>query len=361
MNNLKFNRIEKNGNHKYLKDFQGIRKFGDVEYAGFIKCKLVHNKYYSIVIPDQIFLDIGEKLYWIQPFYFIGNIISYFGEGGNCTISVDISHGVCIRIEFKTNSLISKLEDGSFLYKCTIKGIKYLYRYITGPAKIINKIPFIKLYHHTTRKSKKGILESNEFWSTNWNIRGTKKTKNISYLYLTALPEILCLDDLGEIAMSSNGKLTFRLDQNNSNIPDLFLDVYRESTTNRRESLSFWVDSTFLATQSSFRHTVNFGAVYHEIVCPFVHRIGVEAGTTVKIRGKRLLPNSPKTFNYAIVGDATFHSGLIAPFDEENTTEILKIELIDEPLEIIGFWKKNENSNQYDNKNIEEAEFEKSN
>lgn len=358
MKNYNFNRIERRGRHEYLKEFQDRRGSGSFENVGYIKCKLVHNKFYSIVIPDQVYLDSGGKLYWIQPLYFSPSSIAAFDEYRICTLSIDISHGEKLTIEFKNDGLVSKLDDGSMLYSCTIKGPRYLHRYVTGSAKITNGNPYIKLHHHTTQEAKKNIQGSNEYWSSNWNIQGTKETSNISYLYLTALPSIQCNDDLREIAMSSEGELAFRVDQNFTNKPDLVLDVYRESTINRTATLSHWVESSLLATQPCFRHTPPVGAVYHQVVCPFVHRLGVESGATIKIDGGVLLPNSSKILDYAVVGDARTISGLAAPYDEEETEEILKVEIINGAQDITGFWMKNPNTNQFDNKDIEEAQFE---
>lgn len=358
MNNLRFNRIKKNGRHKYLDDFEGIRNFGDVEYNGFFKCKLVHNKSYSIVLPDQIYLEIGGKMNWIQPIFFAGNSIYEFEDHGICHIGIDISHGICLRIRFSNNDLFSKLNDGSLFYRCTINGPKDLFKYTTGLAAIIEDKPFINLYHHTTENSKNGILKSNEFWTSNWNIQGTKKSTNISYLYLTSLPKISCIDDLCEIAMSTDGKLRFRVDDNLSNVPDLTLDVYRESTENRTKTLSSWVESSLLATQPCYKHMPPGGPGYHAIVSPFIHRIGVEYGTTVIINKGRLIPKSPKSFDYVVVGDATTLLGLEAPYDEENTNNVLKIEHINDPDELITFWMNNINSNQYDNKDVEIVVFE---
>lgn len=358
MKNLRFNRIEKKGRHRYLDDFAGMRNFGDFEFDGFIKSKLVHHEKYSVVIPDQVYFKAGNNLYWLQPLYFSGNQNSWFGDFGFCDFGIDISYGECLRVRFKSTDAISWLSDGSILYKCTIRGPKFLYRYRTGEAKIEGGIPHIKLYHHTSRDSKKGIEEGSEYWSSNWNIQGTKKSTNISYLYLTSLPKISNIDDLTQIAMSSQGRLPFRVDTNFTQVPDLILDVYRESTNNRTHTLSHWVDTSFLAPQPCYRHHPPNGPGYHEIVSPFIHRIGVEYKSTISIKNEKILPLNPKSLGFAIVGDATTIDGLEAPFDEENTKEKLKIEYMIEPNEIINFWVENANTNQVDNKIIEEVKFE---
>lgn len=358
MKNLRFNRIENKGRSKYIDDFEGIRNFEEFEHDGYIKCKLVHNIGYSVVCPDQIYFEVGGSLYWIQPLYFSGNQIAQFDEFGLCDLGVDISHGVCLKIRFKNSDTISWLDDGSILYKCTIKGPQYLYRYRTGDAKIDNKIPYIKLYHHTDRKAKSAIEKGGEYWSSRWNIQGTKKSTNISYLYLTSLPKISNIDDLTQVAMSSQAKLAFRVDNNFTNLPDLVLDVYRESTINRKHTLSQWVNASYLSPQPCYIHLPPNGYGYHAIVSPFVHRLGVEVDSTILIENAHLKPKNLKSMGYTVIGDATTVKGLEAPYDEEDTEEKLMIELIKAPEEIIEFWMKNANTNQTNNKQIEEVVFE---
>lgn len=358
MKNLRFNRIEKKGRSNYINDFGGMRKFEEFERDGYIKCKLVHNNGYSVVCPDQIYFEAGGSCYWIQPLYFSGNLIAQLEEFGLCDLGVDISHGACLRIRFKNNDAISWLDDGSILYRCSIKGPKYLYQYRTGDAKVDDNVPYIKLYHHTSRDAKDAIKQGGEYWSSRWNIQGTKKSTNISYLYLTALPKISNIDDLTQIAMSSLGKLAFRVDSNFSNVPDLVLDVYRESTNNRTHTLSQWVNASHLSPQPCYRHLPPGGFGYHAIVSPFIHRLGVEVDSTVLIENGHLKPKSLKSMGYFVIGEATTVKGLEAPFDEEDTEGKLMIEFMKKPEEIIEFWMKNANTNQTDNKKIEVVEFE---
>lgn len=184
MKNLRFNRIDMKNRSIYLDGFQANRKFGEYEHDGFIKCKLVHHEYYSVVLPDQIYFKYEEKIYWLQPLFFTGCQINC--SGNICDISIDISHGECLSIRFKSNDVVSWLDDGSLLYSCKIIGPRYLHNFRTGKAKIESGVPYIYLYHHTDRKAKESIVGSGEFWSSQWNIQGTKKSTNISYLYLTS-------------------------------------------------------------------------------------------------------------------------------------------------------------------------------
>ena len=354
---LRFNRVRKAGKHIYLTEYENGRIVGEESYEGYIKCKLVHNEVYSLVLPDQVYVKLGGEIHWIQPLYFSGCFIANRGEFGTCQLSIDASHCVVLNIQFSNQDLVNRLDDGSLFYKCEIKAPKYLYRYTTGQAKIVGNNLYLKLHHHTDHAAKKSILKSGEFWSSDWNIQGTKRLTNIGYLYLTSLPSITCVEDLSVIAMSSDGRLGFRTDQNDTGVPDLILDVYRESTNNRTEILSHWVDATHLASQPSYRHQDSSGFGFHEVVCPFVHRLGVEHSTVVQISGNQLAPVSPKSFDYAVVGDAARVSGLAAPYDEEETDEVFKIEHIDGDNDIISFWIANANTDQFSGKAIEKAEF----
>ncbi len=352
-----FNRISNGNTRSYLKEYAGGRIIGEESYNGYLKCKLVHNKNYSLVLPEQVYVKFDGQIHWVQPLYFSCCFVVNLYEHGSCQLSIDASHCVVLNIIFSNKELLNKFDDGSLLYKCEIKAPSNLYRYTTGLARIIKNKPYIKLHHHTSQSAEESILKTREFWSSDWNIQGTKTLTNISYLYLTSLPSITCVEDLTEIAMSSNGKLGFRIDQNLTDVPDLILDVYRESTRNRTEVLSYWVDTTQLATQPSYRHQEPGGFGFHEIVNPFVHRLGVEHKTNIQISSDMLIPTFPKNFAYAVVGDATRASGLAAPYDEEETDEIFKIEHIDGDDDIISFWIKNANTDQFSGKIVEDAEF----
>lgn len=340
--------------HAYIKDYSGMQYANDAEYDGYIKCKLVHRDGLSVVFPDQVFVELGGELRWIQPFFFGPNQIGFLDDENICRVPIDISCGVKIWCEFKTSDQLNSLKDGSIFYRCKIKAPKYLYPFTTGRARLVENQPQIELFHHTGAEAALNISQSKEFWATAWNIQGTKKLENIAYLYLTVLPKIHCNDDLFEIAMSSNGILPLRLDQNLGNKPDLELEVYRDSSQSRTKTISSWVKCTDLTPQPVYNH--RHGDVYYEVVCQFIHRIGVERNTTVKIDGKTLNPNAPKMFDYCVIGDASRLSGLQAPLDEECPEHIFKIERFAAGEEILGFWEANQNTDLFTNKDIELVE-----
>ena len=354
---LRFNRVTKHGQRTYLTEYANGRVSGDESYTGTIKCKLVHNDGYSLVLPDQVYVDIGGEVLWFQPLYYTGCVISQHDDEGKCQISIDISHCIVLSVRFESDSKIQKLSDCSILYKCLIKAPKYLHRYATGRAMFSESGPQIKLFHHTNKKAKDGINASSEYWSSAWNIRGTKKLINIHYLYLTSLPAIQMDEDLVNIAMSSDGIIAFQTDLNSTGKPELVLTVYRESTKQRTHTLSHWVNATDLATQPAYRHFDPTGIGYHEVVCPYVHRIGVEPGTSVGLTGNLLQPHAKKDLGYAVVGDATKINGLAAPYDEEQTNDVFKIECMKDGQDIISYWFANPNSNRFDSIKIESGQL----
>lgn len=338
--NTNFNRIEENERHIYLNDF-AEPTIGACEYTGYIKLKLFHMGYGSIIIPDQIYLQYRDKLLWIQPLFFTANLLIKCDDKILYTQYIDISCGQRIKITTSKQQCIQKLKDDSFLYECKILGSKHLQNYTTGEAQLIDNIPYLSLYHHTSKEAKKNILKSGKFWTSCWNIQGTKKTTNISFLYLTPLDQIRYKEDLEQIAMSSQGTIGFRLDQNNSEKDDVILDVYRESTLNRTDTLNYWVNASELLSQPIYKHT--HVLVYYQIVCPFIHRIGSEIEKMVLICDDKLIPQKYKKFDYVVFGDCTKKEGLEAPYDEENTSEILKIQNIEDGIDIFEFWFQNAN------------------
>jgi len=356
--NLRFNRREHRGKHYYLKDFPAPQQIGHTTYDGYLKCKLVHHEGFSLVLPDQIYLSLANQTYWFQPFYFTANLIGFLENGGICSQWIDLSFGARAQVTFSDAEQINRLSDGSLLYKCRISGPPLLWQHATGTAIIKNCVPYLKVFHHTDRKAEKGILKSGEFWSSKWNIQGTKRLSNIAYLYLTPLDKVVCDNDLQEIAMSIIGQIPLRLDQNLSDHPDEYLRVYRESTENRTRTLPCWVRADHLSPQHVYRHTPLNGAVYFEIVCPFILRLGVESETTIRLNKTTLAPRAPKLLEYVVVGDATSLSGLRAPYDEEHTEHILKIDSPKLGDDIITHWRKYPNANLFDGIVVEKASFE---
>jgi hypothetical protein len=175
------------------------------------------------------------------------------------------------------------------------------------------------------------------------------------------------------IAMASDGKLTLGIDgfePPSIRPPDwdvrykdqiLVLPVYRASTTDRTETLEFDIETTLLAPQHVLRHSSPMNPVWYEIATPFVHRVGVQPSATLKFNSRRIeYGAAPKRrFDYIVVGDATTVEGLAAPYDEEDTRFLLKIERPSPGTNIFEFWFEHGNLDLYSGKTVETQELER--
>lgn len=356
--NLRFNRLERKGKHRYLDDLPR-RKPGTYKYQGFVKCKLVHHEHYSTIIPDQLLLHAGNRLFWIQPLYFRASMISFVEQSGECHLYVDISHGAKVRVRFAGEGVVTRFPDGAILYRCEMQAIPGLFAYATGEARLRNEELQLKLFHHTTGKAARSIEASGEFWTSAWNIQGTKKHADRAFLYLTPLDRIRNVADLQEIAMASSGEVSLRLDGNNSDKPDLLLKVPRESTENRTHALPCWVDSAALAPQHIYRHDHGEG-VYYQVAHPFIHRAGVTPGENIVYTASELVIAHPLRPDYVVAGDASTITGLRSPFDEEGPDNIWKIVRPAVDSDFIRYWRENADTRIFDGLAISPAAFQAS-
>jgi hypothetical protein len=346
----------------------GSRGLGSTTHQGYIKCKLAHGMGYSVVVPDALFLGSAADK-WIQPLAFGPNVLGKCDAHIRCAFSVDVSCGHRLSVEFNNDDLVSTLADGAELYRCTFSGPPDLRNYATGDSSFVpGHAPYLRLYHHTSVDAKQQIERSREFWGSKWNIQGThKKLTNVAYVYFTPLDRVVHPDDLKMIAMSSEGKLTFAIDgfvPPVALMPDwedtfknqiLVLPVYRASTGDRTETLEFDIDSTLLTPQHVLRHSPPGEPVWYEIATPFVHRVGIEPSATLKFSSGKMDYGVVQTkhFDYVVVGDATTVEGLAAPYDEEDTRFLLKIERPPAGTNMLEFWFEHGNQDLYSDKRVE--------
>lgn len=377
--NKRFNRYELTNDHYYIGKLGYERRQADdyfkKYYSGYIKCKLVHKEDYSIIVPDQIYID-SNPLLWIQPLAFFACILIKIENKICCKFDIDISCGHMIRVIFdNTDDYIKKYSDGSNLFKCKIEGPLNLEDYATGIGYFAEDMtPYLKLYHHTNEYAKKSILECKYFKPSSWNIQGTKQLENVGYTYFTCLDSIKHNNDLKQIAMASNGKIelmTDSFDQQFLLLPGwedkykneiLSLKVYRESTEDRRASIEMNIDSSILSPQHLYQHKQKSNPVFFQICNPFIYRIGIEPDAVLRFTNNTIEGNDKKTkvFKYVILGDARTIFGLEAPYDEENTTAIAKIEIVNKKSNILNFWFDRSNRDHFSGKDIEFHRFKES-
>ena len=216
------------------------------------------------------------------------------------------------------------------------------------------------LYHHTNEAGEAGIKSSGEIWSSAWNIQGTTELKNIAYGYFSCIPKIENIHHVREIAMSDDGIIHFL--PTNAPLDAQFahpLKVYRQTTADRNHSLKFWVNAETVSPSHLWLHRPMSQSAYYEIVLPKVFRIGVEPGQTIPFRGTALTlkPENCKNLAYVIVGDADTQEGLTAPYHEEETLHLAKVDAIPLGTEIIGRWYEMQNSHLFPDMKVELAEL----
>jgi hypothetical protein len=347
---------------------------GDTKHQGYIKCKLAHGRGISVIIPDFLFIG-KDASHWLQPLSFGPPFLDKHPDDQiRCRFSVDVEGGHRIGVTFWQKDLLQQFGDGSELYSCILEGPTDLTKSFTGMAVYSPPSrPLVRLFHHTTQDRKESILKSGEFWLSHWNIQGTEtKVVNVGYVYFTSLEKILTTQDLNLIAMASDGILPIGVDNFTPPAmlpPDwqtrfagqiLGLKVYRESTSGRTDSLEFIIDVTSLAPQHLWRHAPANDHVWYEVCNPFVQRIGLVPGNKLPIKGHQIVADGLplKRFEYVVMGDARKLSGLAAPYNEEETNNILKIETSIDEAGMLAFWFSHGNSDLFTNKKIEFMGFE---
>jgi len=357
--NRAFNRIEKGGHHQYIEEFPPP-KIDQKFFDGMIKCKLSHGLGYSIIIPDLIFLNEASK--WIQPLYFTACFLSKDDFEINCRISVDISFGKRIFIKFSNQGFLKQFVDGAELYKCTIQGPENLVDYGTGTYSDKESLA-INLFHHTSSENYGKILKSKHLRSSPWNFQGTndKVLSNVNYSYFTCLDSIKAPEDLNQIAMASNGIIALLRDNGSTYNPNdiVKLKVCRESTQNRTHPIQLLVDVQNLAPSHLIKHFPFNEQVYYQVMNPFIYRVGLLPGEVLPFTAgiAKPRPGSLKRFEYVVIGDGREVEGLIAPFDEENTKNILKIQKAKSYSNILEFWFEEGNQDLFSGKTVELQTF----
>ncbi|OIJ20082.1 hypothetical protein BKP45_10440 [Anaerobacillus alkalidiazotrophicus] len=324
--NKMFNRYGYGTDHVYYEEFGGSNDRSHC-FVGYVKCKLVNTQRGPLLIPDLIFLDQKNKYFkWIQPLTFFPSELSLSKQNIQCSITLDISCKKTIEIKFTNKDFIKFFKDHSEFYQCEIYGPENLLDYVTGIGYFVNKLdPYLRLYHHTSAEAKKSILKHGYFDDSKGNFAGTKELEKIGYLYLTCLDTIINEADLNQIAMS---KKKFILLQSDDKINKRKLHVLYRQTKQLEETIVIQVSVEAISPHHIHRHLDD--GVFYSICTPFIFRVGVRPGTGIGFREKRLINKNIRTADYIVVGDGTSAEGLVAPYDEENTDYIYKIEKIKE-------------------------------
>ena len=330
---------------------------------GYIKCRLIHLGGRSVIQPEILFGNRYHGQFYI-PQFFDPNQIAFFVGGAEdfCRLTLIVRDRILIRAGFFKREHFVTFPDGSVIYKCVFTIIDGEGDpQIDGRWRQRAEDRFqLKLFHHTNEKGYQGITESRSIWGSRRNIQGNLWLNNIAYGYFTNLPAIRTETDFLEIAMSSSG-LTGLVPTNATYHPNYatMVRIPQQMAADRSRTMPYWIDADLIAPNHLWIHRPMNQPAYYEIVYPRVFRIGVQPDAILVIDGQEIsVPESDrKLFEYVIVGDADTQEGLQAPYHEEETTDIAAIERLAVDDEIIGFWQRNANSNQFDGRIIEHAQL----
>ena len=347
-------------------DAPPILNFADVLQTsrikhGYLKCRLVHMRDRSFILPDVIMAS-GLQRQFFSPQFFYPNRIAFFGDDGSadvCRFVVEAIGRVDLEVAFFKRGLVKQCSDGSFIYKCAFKTVDDV-AFPTGQGSWRRRGNTFELalYHHTDDAGYEGIRGSGELWSSPWNIQGAKRLNNIGYGYFTSLERIRHELHLKEIAMSEAGVAHFL--PTNAPMNAQFahaIPVPQQNAGDRNRRLRFWVDTETISPSHIWLHRPMDQPAYYEIVLPKVFRVGVHPGETLPFKGTSLaVPEaSTKSLPYVIVGDADNDAGLIAPYNEEETLQLAKVDYTPEGIEIIERWHQQQNTLMFDDIEVELA------
>ena len=331
--------------------------------SGYIKCRLIHLRVGSFVMPDLLMVN-GLHKNFFSPQFFYPNNMFFTDDGVNdcCKFKIDLLGDVLLNVVFFKRDLVKKCADHSFIYKCAFTPIDR--KPLPVPQgkwrKRGNQFE-LALYHHTNVGGKTGIKSSSKINGSTWNIQGTATFENIAYGYFTSIPRIRNAFDLFEIGMSDGVKVgLLETNQPFDHALAHELDVYEETRENRKHQLKFWVVIEMIAPNHLLKHPPKGSGVYYERVLPKIFRVGIQPHHDIPLKGMMLDLNTEmrKFFDYVIVGNADTQDGLRAPFHESETDTIGKIDnAILNGMEIISRWKEKQNSHVFDDIEVGFAEL----
>lgn len=158
--------------------------------------------------------------------------------------------------------------------------------------------------------------------------------------------------------MASDGVLNMLLDDHTPPNGIVPIRVCRESTINRTETLPLWVPAEALAPSHVWRHVPIAGPVFYELAHPAIFRVGLLPGEVLSFVGNEAhaAERVIKRFGYVVIGDCTDPLSIMAPFNEEDTRLIFKIES-GSSLDPLTFWCEHVNTDQFSMKVLESQQF----
>lgn len=149
----------------------------------------------------------------------------------------------------------------------------------------------------------------------------------MEYCYFTSIDKIKMPTDLKVIAMATNESVKFIVDKT---LESITVTVPRQSTTDRKATIEFLVDTSLLANyhinQRMYDEPENIDFFY-DMHFPHIYRVGIKTGSFLKFNKDFVIRRSSNNIspNYIIMGQSYTREGVLAPFHEEETDFIGKI------------------------------------
>lgn len=320
-------------------------------FEGIVKFRLAHSEGRSYLIPD-VLIGVGGTRFFI-PSNFGPPLFTFDSENGRHHVAFSLDTGpprvtemARIVVFVRSEDRIRTYDDGAQLYRCAFEGPRLIARAASGLChRRLDGDYALRLYHHTRPESARAIRGSRNFWSSPWNLAGTRRLVNVAYAYFTTLPQIAGEADLHRIAMASDGRIMFQTTSDRPLEKTLVLQVYRGDTRDRTAALAFEVPAALLAPAHLLFHPMSRGQpAYFEVIGPEIARVGVEPGASLALADGQVSATDAdrKAFDTLILGDASTVEGLAAPYDEEDTRQVAHLEpLIDQ--DVFAFWLEHQN------------------
>jgi hypothetical protein len=332
-------------------------------HQGFVKLRLGHSRRGSVLVPDFVFAKAGPWRF-LQPSFFGPPLLGFHVEDGPhlADFSLDVApprggRPIRLLLRIRSDGRVRTYPDGSQLYACEIKGPERLAHYAAGRCRRLGDGDFaLTLFHHTNPAAYASIRASQELWASAWNLQGTRELVNVASVYLTSLPRVETPQDLNRIAMASDGRIGLQTTSDRPFEETLELAVYRADTRGRTHTVTVEVPSEHLSPQHLLFHPLTCSEpAYYEVVGPEIYRIGLRPGAKLPIPRGIATPAAGdlKQFDYIVLGDAGTVAGLGAPYDEEDTEQVIHHERLDQGLDLFDFWQANPNSDQVSGRTFE--------
>jgi hypothetical protein len=319
-----------------------------------------------MLLPELIIAKPGGWRFY-QPIFFGAPMLSFHVEPDLHTarLSVDVggprkAEPTRLNVEIRSDQLVRRYHDGAQLYRCVITGPPQLLRHAAGRCSPRADGDFdVHLSHITNPAAFAGIRRSGELRSSRWNLQGTRELANVAYIYLMSLPSIASEEDLRRIAMSSDAVIRFQTTSSRMLEETLELTVYRESTAGRTARLPVSLATDLLSPPHLLIHRPPADQAYYEVIGPEIYRVGVQPGVALRYGGPATTadPGTLKRFEYIVVGDAAKLEGLSAPYDEEETSDVVHVEKLSPGVDLFDFWQANANSDQLSDRTPEVRMF----